>query len=80
MLVLSRRVGERICVGDGIFITVVGVRGKQVQIGVEAPRHVRVLREELLAGEGPAADVPVLANREPPRLGAALPPALMCER
>jgi carbon storage regulator len=47
MLVLSRREGERIKLGDSIVITVVGVSGDKVRVGVEAPANVVVLREEL---------------------------------
>ena len=47
MLVLSRKEGERIRLGDSIVITVVGVTGDKVRVGVEAPNSVVVLREEL---------------------------------
>ena len=47
MLVLSRREGERIKLGDSIIITVIGVSGDKVRVGVEAPANVVVLREEL---------------------------------
>ena len=47
MLVLSRKEGERIKLGDSIIITVVGVSGDKVRVGVEAPSNVVVLREEL---------------------------------
>ncbi|MBX5493595.1 MAG: carbon storage regulator CsrA [Chloroflexi bacterium] len=47
MLVLGRRVGETICIADGIEIVVVAISGGQVRIGVKAPRDVAVLRGEL---------------------------------
>ncbi|RIK81396.1 MAG: carbon storage regulator [Planctomycetota bacterium] len=47
MLVLSRKPGEQIRVGDNITITVVEVRGNRVKIGIEAPRSVGVVRSEL---------------------------------
>jgi carbon storage regulator len=47
MLVLSRKVNERILIGEHIRITVVATRGNQVRIGIEAPPDVRVLRDEL---------------------------------
>ena len=47
MLVLSRKEGERIKLGDSIVITVVAVSGDKVRVGVEAPSNVIVLREEL---------------------------------
>ena len=47
MLVLSRKVQERIQVGDNITITIVRVKGQTVRVGIEAPRDVRVMRAEL---------------------------------
>lgn len=49
MLVLSRKVGERLLIGDQIAITVVRIQGGGVRIGVEAPPHLAVVREELKA-------------------------------
>lgn len=47
MLVLSRKLGERIVIAKDIIVTIVGVYGKTVRLGVEAPREVNVLRTEL---------------------------------
>lgn len=47
MLILTRRVGETIVVGDDVKITVLGVKGNQVRIGVNAPKSVSVHREEI---------------------------------
>jgi len=47
MLVLSRKQKERIRVGDSVVVTIVRVSGDKVRIGIEAPAHVRVLRDEL---------------------------------
>ena len=47
MLVLSRKVGEQICIGDGVVVTVLDVSGKRVRIGVAAPRDVTVDRGEI---------------------------------
>ena len=47
MLILTRRVGETLMVGDEITVTVLGVKGNQVRIGVNAPRDVAVHREEI---------------------------------
>ena len=47
MLVLSRKQNERIRVGASVVVTVVRVSGDKVRIGIEAPPHVRVLRDEL---------------------------------
>ena len=47
MLILTRRVGETLVVGDDVTVTVLGVKGNQVRIGVKAPRDVAVHREEI---------------------------------
>ncbi|WP_028080648.1 carbon storage regulator CsrA [Solimonas soli] len=47
MLILTRRVGETVVIGDDIVVTVLGVKGNQVRIGVKAPRDVAVHREEI---------------------------------
>lgn len=47
MLVLSRKLGEKINIGDHITITVLGVRGGVVKLGIDAPPQVRILRGEL---------------------------------
>jgi carbon storage regulator len=48
MLILTRRVGESLMIGDDVTITVLGVKGNQVRIGVKAPKEVAVHREEIL--------------------------------
>jgi carbon storage regulator len=47
MLILTRRVGETVMIGDKVTVTVLGVKGNQVRIGVDAPRDVAVHREEI---------------------------------
>lgn len=47
MLILTRRVGETLMIGDDVTVTVLGVKGNQVRIGVNAPRDVAVHREEI---------------------------------
>ncbi|NMH59592.1 carbon storage regulator CsrA [Alteromonas ponticola] len=47
MLILTRRVGETLMVGDDVTVTVLGVKGNQVRIGVNAPKEVSVHREEI---------------------------------
>ena len=48
MLCLMRKVGERICIGEKITLCIVRVRDGRVTVGIEAPRHIQVLREELI--------------------------------
>jgi len=47
MLILTRRVGETLVIGDDVTVTVLGVRGNQVRLGVNAPKDVAVHREEI---------------------------------
>ena len=47
MLVLSRRIGERVCIGPDVVVRVVEISGNRVRLGIEAPPHVRILRGEL---------------------------------
>ena len=47
MLILSRKLGEQIVIADNIVITVVGIRGDKVRLGIEAPREVPVHRKEI---------------------------------
>ena len=47
MLILTRRVGETLMIGDDVTVTVLGVKGSQVRLGVDAPREVGVHRQEI---------------------------------
>ena len=47
MLILTRRAGEALMIGDDVSITVLGVKGNQVRIGIDAPKDVAVHREEI---------------------------------
>ena len=69
MLILTRRVGETLMIGDSVTVTVLGVKGNQVRVGITAPKDVAVHREEIFqrlhkesgenAPEPPADDEPL---------------------
>jgi carbon storage regulator len=63
MLILTRRVGETLMIGESVTVTVLGVKGNQVRIGITAPKDVAVHREEIFqrihrdgAGDAPSTD------------------------
>ena len=68
MLVLSRKLGQRVQVGPDVQITIVKIDKASVRIGIEAPGNVTVYREEIFALEQPAVDTPPL--RPAPRISA----------
>ena len=47
MLILTRKVGERLVIGDVVTVTVLGVKGNQIRVGIDAPHEVQVHREEI---------------------------------
>lgn len=64
VLILTRRVGETLTIGDNIEVTVLEVRGGQVRIGVNAPRDVVVNRKEILTRLKPEADTTEVQDPE----------------
>lgn len=63
MLVLTRRVGERIQIGDDVVVTVVRIQGDKVRIGIQAPAEIVVLREEVVLRLKREAQNPVHVDR-----------------
>ena len=75
MLVLTRKLMERLYIGEEICVTVVRLEGGQVRLGIEAPRHIPVIRAELVGGRDDAPPAPKGPDPEspahPPRRVAA---------
>ena len=59
MLILTRKPGESICIGDDIVINVVAVSGRQVKLGFGAPKSVNIVRTELIDRERQPANAPL---------------------
>lgn len=57
MLVLTRKVGEGVKIDENIFVRIVQVKGKQVRLGIEAPKETRIQREELDAANQQTSDI-----------------------
>ncbi len=64
MLILTRRVGEALVIGEDVTVTVLGVKGNQVRIGVAAPRDVSVHREEIAQRIHKERNVAVLEQKQ----------------
>ena len=58
MLVLTRKPGEAIRIGDNVLITISVIKGNQVRVGIDAPKDVPVVREELLRRQNPESEQP----------------------
>lgn len=64
MLVLTRKAGEELLIGEEVVLTVLDVRGDGVKIGIEAPRHVEVKRREIIKEVAETNQKAALASRE----------------
>ena len=69
MLVLSRKPGEKVVIGNGITVTVVEVRGNRVRLALDAPDQVRILRAELACWQDDPLDADPGARRDCSRAG-----------
>ncbi|MBN1519578.1 MAG: carbon storage regulator CsrA [Spirochaetales bacterium] len=67
MLILTRRLNEKVVIGDGIVVSVVEIRGDQIKLGIEAPRSVKVFRQEVF-------EAIQEENRQAAESGMTLPP------
>ncbi len=71
MLILTRRVGESVVIGEDVTVTVLGVKGNQVRIGINAPKNVSVHREEIFerikSGRGGTEDGSTADEQSAPR-------------
>lgn len=65
MLVLSRKLGEKIMIGDDIVITIVKIDHSNVRIGIEAPQHVAVAREEVIRNDPTQQNQPLVRKNKP---------------
>jgi carbon storage regulator len=62
MLVLSRKVNEKVVIDGGIVVTIVKIEGGQVRVGIDAPAHIKVYREEILTKKnGETSSTPLVA-------------------
>ena len=77
MLILTRRVGETLMIGDSVTVTILGVKGNQVRVGITAPKDVAVHREEIFQriGREAAASASGGQGQEPGSDDSGLPKA-----
>jgi len=71
MLILTRKIGETIRIGDNITVKVLALRGGQISLGFTAPSDVRIFREEVLLG---TAAAPATSEPSPPAQQRSTPP------
>lgn len=63
MLILTRRIGEKLIVGGNVTLTVLGVKGNQIRVGIDAPPEVKVYREEIYNKIQAEKETPVLDDK-----------------
>ncbi len=80
MLVLTRRVGERVLVGDEVVITVVRINPNAVRIGIQAPKDMNIVREELMEAIGDPNGIEIELTDESPVDGVTVPGGCAVER
>lgn len=67
MLILSRKLNEKVVIGDGVVVSVIEIRGDQVKLGIDAPKSVKVFRQEVY-------DAIQDENRQAAKSALTLPP------
>jgi carbon storage regulator len=75
MLILTRKVGETIRIGDAVTVRVLEVRGSQVRLGIDAPGDVRIFREEVWLSMHAESGAATPADAPAPARGSGKPPA-----
>jgi carbon storage regulator len=65
MLILTRRIGEKLIIGDDVTVTILAVKGNQIRVGIDAPLEVKVHREEIYQKIQSEKKTSLLNNRKP---------------
>ena len=65
MLILTRRIGEKLIIGENVIVTVLALQGNQIRVGIDAPKEVKVHREEIYQKIQSERKISLLKDREP---------------